>query len=68
MKASQHTLVEKAAAEAPADREIHDVIAHTLSVTMLHVTGARLSLERGNRDDAVEALRGCRAHRAREPR
>jgi signal transduction histidine kinase len=38
-------------------REIHDVIAHTLSVTMLHVTGARLALERGDRDDAIAALR-----------
>ena len=59
MKASQHTLAEKAAAEERQRiaREIHDVIAHTLSVTMLHVTGARLALERGNRDDAVDALR-----------
>jgi len=59
MKASQDTLVEKAAAEERQRiaREIHDVIAHTLSVTMLHVTGARLALERGNREDAVDALR-----------
>jgi signal transduction histidine kinase len=26
-------------------RELHDLIAHTLSVTMLHLTGARLALE-----------------------
>lgn len=38
-------------------REIHDVIAHSLSVTLLHVTGARRALEQ-DRDveDAVEAL------------
>jgi signal transduction histidine kinase len=59
MKASQATLVEKAAADERQRiaREIHDVIAHTLSVTMLHLTGARLALERGDRDDAVAALR-----------
>jgi signal transduction histidine kinase len=38
-------------------REVHDVIAHSLSVTMLHVTGARHALERdGDVDDAVDAL------------
>jgi signal transduction histidine kinase len=38
-------------------REVHDVIAHSLSVTMLHVTGARHALQRdGDVDDAVEAL------------
>lgn len=59
MKASQATLVEKAAAEERQRiaREIHDVIAHTLSVTMLHLTGARLALERGDRGDAIAALR-----------
>ncbi|MGQ0804291.1 MAG: sensor histidine kinase [Actinomycetota bacterium] len=59
MKASQATLAEKAATEERQRiaREIHDVIAHTLSVTMLHLTGARLALERGDRDDAVAALR-----------
>lgn len=38
-------------------REVHDVIAHSLSVTMLHVTGARRALQQDRDvDDAVEAL------------
>ncbi|WP_102143854.1 sensor histidine kinase [Mycobacterium hubeiense] len=39
-------------------REIHDVIAHSLSVTLLHLTGARRGLEEDRDiDDAVDALR-----------
>ncbi|CAM3674235.1 sensor histidine kinase [Smaragdicoccus niigatensis] len=39
-------------------REVHDVVAHSLSVTMLHVTGARRALEVDRDvDDAVESLR-----------
>jgi signal transduction histidine kinase len=39
-------------------REIHDVIAHSLSVTMLHVTAARMALDReGRLDEAREWLR-----------
>jgi signal transduction histidine kinase len=41
-------------------REVHDVIAHSLSVTMLHLTAARRSLEEGGEvevDEAVDALR-----------
>lgn len=38
-------------------REIHDVIAHSLSVTLLHVTGARRELQQERDvDEAVEAL------------
>ncbi len=38
-------------------REIHDVAAHSLAVTMLHLTGARLLLQRvGGDPRAVEAL------------
>jgi signal transduction histidine kinase len=38
-------------------REVHDVIAHSLSVTLLHVTGARRVLQQDRDvDDAVEAL------------
>ena len=51
------------AAHAAADerrriaREVHDVIAHSLSVTMLHLTGARHALQQdGDIDDAVDAL------------
>jgi signal transduction histidine kinase len=39
-------------------REVHDVVAHSLSVTMLHLTAARRDLEDGgDTADAVEALR-----------
>jgi signal transduction histidine kinase len=38
-------------------REVHDVIAHSLSVTLLHVTGARHALQQDcDIDDAVDAL------------
>ncbi len=38
-------------------REIHDVIAHSLSITMLNVTGARRALEQDRDvDDAIDAL------------
>jgi signal transduction histidine kinase len=38
-------------------REIHDVVAHSLSVTLLHVTGARRALQTDRDvDDAVAAL------------
>ena len=38
-------------------REVHDVIAHSLSVTMLHLTGARHALQQDRDiDDAVDAL------------
>ncbi|MEJ7584643.1 MAG: histidine kinase [Acidimicrobiales bacterium] len=37
-------------------REVHDVIAHSLTVTMLHITAARLAVNRGDADDATEAL------------
>ncbi|MBJ7358617.1 histidine kinase [Nocardioides sp.] len=39
-------------------REVHDVVAHSLSVTMLHLTAARRDLEDGgDTAEAVEALR-----------
>jgi signal transduction histidine kinase len=38
-------------------REVHDVIAHSLTVTLLHVTGARRGLQQDRDiDDAVEGL------------
>lgn len=37
-------------------REVHDVIAHSLTVTMLHITAARLAVGRGDADGATEAL------------
>ena len=43
-------------------REIHDLVAHSLSVTMLHITGARRILadsagSEGDVDEAIAALR-----------
>lgn len=56
---SQAKLAEHAAADERRRiaREVHDVIAHSLSVTLLHVTGARrdLQLDR-DVDEAVDAL------------
>ena len=37
-------------------REIHDLIAHSLAVTMLQLSGARLALEAGDTAEAVAAL------------
>ena len=38
-------------------REVHDVVAHSLAVTMLHLTGARHSLQQDRDvDDAIEGL------------
>lgn len=37
-------------------RDVHDVVAHTLAVTMLHVTAARMALVRADAAGAVEAL------------
>lgn len=38
-------------------REVHDVVAHSLSITLLHVTGARRALQEDRDvDDAIEAL------------
>lgn len=58
-KQAQERLSEHAAADERRRiaREVHDVIAHSLSVTLLHVTGARRALQQ-DRDveDAVEAL------------
>jgi signal transduction histidine kinase len=55
----QADLAEHAAADERRRiaREVHDVIAHSLSVTMLHVTGARRALQQdGDIEDALAAL------------
>lgn len=57
--AAQEMLAEHAAADERRRiaREVHDVIAHSLSITLLHVTGARRALQQDRDvDDAVEAL------------
>lgn len=41
-------------------REVHDVIAHSLSVTMLHLTAARRSLEEEGEVDVAEAVDALR--------
>jgi signal transduction histidine kinase len=59
LHAAQRQLLERAAADERqrTAREVHDLIAHTLAVNMLHLTGARLALEEGRTAQAVEALR-----------
>lgn len=37
-------------------RDVHDLVAHSLAVTMLHLSGARLALQAGDLGDATEAL------------
>lgn len=58
LRAAQAGLAEKAAADERSRiaREVHDVIAHSMSVTMLHITAARMALEKHKPDDALEAL------------
>ncbi|TLH50258.1 sensor histidine kinase [Mycolicibacterium aubagnense] len=58
-RARQAALTEQAAADERRRiaREVHDVIAHSLSVTMLHLTGARRALQEDcDVDDAVDGL------------
>jgi signal transduction histidine kinase len=43
-------------------RDVHDVTAHTLAVTMLHVTAARMAVLRGALADADEALEEAERH------
>jgi len=57
LRAAQEELATRAATDERRRiaRELHDVIAHSLTVMMLHVTGARRALERDTRD-ATAAL------------
>jgi signal transduction histidine kinase len=43
-------------------RDVHDVVAHTLAVTMLHITAARMAVDRSAIDDALEALEEAERH------
>jgi signal transduction histidine kinase len=57
LRAAQAGLAERARAEERnrIARELHDVIAHTLTVSLLHVTSARLAVEH-DPADAARAL------------
>ena len=59
LRAAQSGLAEKAAVDerSRVAREVHDVIAHSMSVTMLHITAARMALERNQSAEALESLR-----------
>ena len=52
LRAAQAGLAERARAEERnrIARELHDVIAHTLTILLLHITGARLAVEHGLAD------------------
>ena len=57
---AQEQLAEHAAADERRRiaREVHDVIAHSLSITLLHITAARRGLQEDRDvDEAVDALR-----------
>ena len=58
LQSAQHQLEQRAATEERrrVAREVHDVVAHTLAVTMLHLTGARLALKDGDADEAAAGL------------
>jgi signal transduction histidine kinase len=55
LQAAQAGLAQRAQAEERnrIARELHDVIAHTLTVSLMHVTSARLAVQ----DDPADALR-----------
>jgi signal transduction histidine kinase len=57
LQAAQADLAARAAADERQRiaREVHDVVAHSLAVMMLHVTGARMNVRR-DPDEAVAAL------------
>jgi signal transduction histidine kinase len=57
LREAQAGLAERARAEERnrIARELHDVIAHTLTVSLLHVSSARLAVEHGL-DDAARSL------------
>jgi signal transduction histidine kinase len=65
VREEQTGLAERAAAEERhrIAREIHDVIAHSLAVTMLHLTGARLALQRDPEEAEVALLEAERLGR-----
>ncbi len=59
LRAAQAALVEEAGSRERRRiaREVHDVIAHSLAVTMLQVNAARMANDRGEPAKVAEALR-----------
>jgi signal transduction histidine kinase len=43
-------------------RDVHDVVAHTLAITMLHITAARMAVQRSDPAEAEEALEEAERH------
>jgi signal transduction histidine kinase len=43
-------------------QDVHDVVAHTLAITMLHITAARMAVRRSSPDEAEEALEEAERH------
>jgi signal transduction histidine kinase len=58
LQCAQHELADKAVSDERRRiaREVHDLVAHSLAVTMLHLTGARLALADGETAEAEAAL------------
>jgi signal transduction histidine kinase len=63
LSAAQTQLSEQAVEEERhrLARDIHDLIAHSLAVTMLQLSGARLALKAGDNDEALAALEDAEA-------
>jgi signal transduction histidine kinase len=43
-------------------QDVHDVVAHTLAITMLHITAARMAVRRSSPLEAEEALEEAERH------
>lgn len=58
LRAAQAGLADRARAEERnrIARELHDALAHSLTVSLLHVTSARLAVEDDDRDEAARVL------------
>lgn len=63
LRIAQSQLAEQAVSEERARiaREVHDVVAHSLTVSMLHVTAARMAIDRSP-EKAREALEEAERH------
>ncbi|MCG5217768.1 histidine kinase [Streptosporangium soli] len=61
---ARQALAAQAAAEQRrrVAQDVHDVVAHTLAVTMLHITAARMAVRRSSPAEAEEALEEAERH------